>query len=159
MERSGEEQVSIKQEPKYKIWSRKFIDDSLKNLIISNVCQLIVIWIMMLLQFVAACNFSAEEYISNLLSFDVVACATNLAGAYGKGKRKEKGNTKRRRVLSYNLAGILIIGISFTSVLYSLLLINSSGADIPIRIDVIWALTIIITLIVILISLWQAVRR
>lgn len=148
-----EKQLLIIQEPVNEVISRKLNDVLWKNIIISNFCQLLAIWIMLLLQFVSEYRFSIEDYISNLLAFDIVACASNLSDIFGKD------NTPKKETSNYLTVGILIIVICFASILYALSLICDWGIGIQIKKDLIWAISIIFTLIVLLISMLQAARR
>lgn len=154
--KKGKKQLHFTQEPAKEVISRKLNNVSWKNLIIlmiSNGCQLLVIWIMLLLRSVTEYRFSIDDYISNLLAFVIVACATNLSDAFGKDSSKFK------ETLTYFTIGLLIFVICFASILYCLSVICDWGIDIKIKKDVICAISIIFTLIVILVSLLHAVKR
>lgn len=85
------DQVVIKQEPAIKVIIQKLKDMAIwKNLFISNIFQLLAIWVMLLLQFVSEHTFSIDDYIGNLLVFDIVACATNLSDTFGEENSKTK---------------------------------------------------------------------
>lgn len=148
------EQPLISQEPIKKILARKLGDMAVwKNLFISNICQLLAIWIMLLLQFISEHRFGIEDYISNLLAFDIVTCAANLSDIFGKN------NSKAKEEPPYFTVGILTIIICFASILYGFSLIFEWGIDLQIKTDLVMALSIIFTLIVILVSMLQATRR
>lgn len=155
MDDEKKEQVFIIQEPAKEVMFRRLneIMAIWKNLFISNFCQLLAIWIMLLLQIVSEYSFSIEDYMSNLLAFDIVACATNLSDAYGKDDSKVK------EMLPFGTVGVLIIVICFASILYCLSLTYDWETNLQIKKDVIMAFSILFTLIVILISILQAVRR
>lgn len=154
MKKEKQEQLSINQEPLKKILARKLNDIVIwKNLFISNICQLLAIWIMLLLQFVSEYKFCIEDYISNLLAFDIVACATNLSDIFGKD------NSKMKETPTYLTIAVLTIVICFSSILYGLSLMCNWEIDLHMKTDVVMALSIIFALIVILISMMQATRR
>lgn len=74
MKEEKQVQLSIRQEPLKEVLVRKLNDVAIwKNLFSLNICQLLAIWIMLLMQFISEYKFSIGDYISNLLAFDIVA--------------------------------------------------------------------------------------
>lgn len=153
MKEEKQVQLSIRQEPLKEVLVRKLNDVAIwKNLFSLNICQLLAIWIMLLMQFISEYKFSIGDYISNLLAFDIVACATNLSDIFGKE------NSKTKEISTTFTIGVLTIVICFASILYGLSLI-CDFIDLHLKTDLVMALSILFTLIVILISMLQAARR
>lgn len=124
-----------------------------KNLLISNAFQLLAIWIMLLLQFVTEHKFSSNEYIGNLLVFDIAACATNIADIFGDD------NPESKKMSTFFTISVFILIICLASVLYCLSLIYGWKMQLQIKEDKVMFLSIIFTLLVILMGLGNTVKR
>lgn len=143
----------VNQEPLNNIIQRSINNMELvKNLFYSNIWQLMPIWIMLLIQAVTEYRFKTEEYISNLLIFIVISCATILSDFFDEKRPIEKE-------MPVMIAAFILIAIlSLASVLYCLFLLQEFN-NIFIRKYLIFCLILIWILIVVVINLWQVARK
>ncbi len=115
----------------------------LKDLICSNIFQILPIWLMILLQMVSKYYFDIKDYTENLLVFTIVACITNLADSYGEDN-KEK----------FISSAILCCAIF----LYTLILL-SKFTELDLKFIIIFVFAIIFAVCVIMIGYLQEKRK
>lgn len=125
------------------------------NLLFLNAFQLLAIWIMLGLQWVTECRYGKMELAGNLLAFDIVACAANLAGMF----KREKEKTQWEEELVRFAVWVMIVLICFASILYALIMLHAKEINILLQENEIWWTSWTFTLLVLLISmLWEMGR-
>lgn len=125
------------------------------NLLFLNAFQLLAIWIMLGLQWVTECRYEKMDLAGNLLAFDIVACAANLAGMF----KSEKEKTQWEEELVRFAVWVMIVLICFASILYALIMLNAKEINILLQENEIWWTSWTFTLLVLLISmLWEIGR-
>ena len=153
MPKDNASKILIKQEPLNDIIFRVLHNPNIwKNLFFSNIFQLLPIWVMLLIRFVTGYYFINKEYISNLLVFVIIACATNLSNLFNR-------NNSRLNEISTMLAiFVSVFIICFASILYCLILLDKKMI-LTLKEDILMCFSILFTLIVVFISIWQVVRK
>lgn len=122
------------------------------TLCFSIIFQFIPIGIMSLIQYVSTYGFGLEDYIGNLLVFDIVTCGVNLSDL------SQQGGFKGGKASTIIMLFLLITILCLTSILYCLLLLYDI-IDFAIKKSELFYFSWGFTMIICVISIWRAGRK
>lgn len=146
--------IRIEQEPWSNVMIRLLRTQNIwKNILFTNISQLLPVWIMLLIKKVSMYYFNISDYICNMLVFVMIACVTNISDLLGK-------RCKNSDISLIFAIFIHALTLCFSSTLYCLVLLSTlKNLDIKIKNSVIMNFSIFFILVEALISIWQVSRK